>query len=437
MGTTLSQIEYWRGINKPDNKTNNINNTPDGGREAIYLSYDIFLGLTVLGGLFALDHLYLRSPLTFIAKIVVNMLTMGTWWLYDASHAIFNRNVVKVFGLGVPGLGPKGIAAGVLASDIPDKKHMSFFIYALALFIGGIFGLDSFILGDKQSGYIRLICLITFILAPVAILWWLYNTGLFLFKTKDVINKHWEYFGAPPPLEHGMSIGEKLLVRFPILQTIVGPISTVKSVATTATQIAKDLFEDPVGIASSTVQTVAKPVINAATTAAKPVINAATTAVSTAASTAVAPIMPMIDTGLGVAKQGLDTVHEGLSLGKTALNTGSTIASQTLNVIDKTATAATAALALAPQAASLSSGFTSSAAQQALNTLGQSGGGIINQDNGILPYVVIGTISLIVVSGFILTFRRISQNGDPRKNDTPPEPGVLRESNKKESSKST
>ena len=140
-------------------------------------------------------------------------MTLGSWWLYDASQAVFNKDVVKVFGLGVPGLGPKGIAAGVLVNDVPDKKHMSFFIYALALLFGGMFGLDSFIVGDKQSGFIRLICLITGILAPIAIFWWLFNIGKFFLKTKDVTNQYWEYFGAPQPAEQRMTWGEKLVQK--------------------------------------------------------------------------------------------------------------------------------------------------------------------------------------------------------------------------------
>ena len=421
MGLTISQITAWRGRNNTTtnntNTTNTTNTTNSTGNNTNYLSYDVFLGLSVLGGFFALDHLYLRSPLTFIAKLITNFFTFGMWWLYDASQAIFNRDVLKVYGLGIPGLGPKGIAAGVLASDVPDKKHMSFFVYALALFAGGIFGLDSFIVGDKKSGFIRLMCLISFIMAPVAILWWLYNTGLFLFKTKDVVNKYSEYFGAPPSSDHGMSIAEKLVAKFPFLKTLLGPAIAVKSAAesaiTTATQIAETVFDDPIGAATATVKTVAKPVMNAVSTA-------ATTAVSTVA----APIMPTIDTGLDVAKQGIE-------LGRSALNTGSTIATKTLNVVDKTATAAAAALALAPQAASLSSSFTPAAAEQALSRLGEQMGG--SQDNDILPYMVIGTLALIALSSIILSYSRIRQNGQNSSayNDIPPEPRVFREMNKK------
>ena len=429
MGLTISQIEYWRGKNNTASTANTADNTPNTnntGKSTNYLSYDVFLGLSVLGGFFALDHLYLRSPLTFVAKLITNFFTFGVWWLYDASQAIFNRDILKVYGLGVPGLGPKGIAAGVLASDVPDKKHMSFFVYALALLAGGIFGLDSFIVGDKQTGYIRLFCLISFIMAPVAILWWVYNTGLFLFKTKDVVNKHWEYFGAPPSSDYGMSISEKIFAKFPILQTLLGPAMAVKSAATsavtTATDLAEAVFEDPLGAASSTIKTAAKPVIYAATaatdtlkTAAKPVIDAA----SAAATTITGPIIPTIDSGLEVAKKGLE-------LGKSALNAGSSIATKTLNVVDKTATAAASALAIAPQAAALSSSFTPTAAAASLNKLGaQTGGGY--QDNDILPYMVIGTLALMALSSIILSYQRIRQNRRPYNDDVPPEPRIFRE----------
>lgn len=482
MSLGVSQIEYWREVNKPNknNDNSNVKDAKEGGPGAIYLSYDVFLGLTVIGGLLALDHLYLRSPLTFIAKIIVNILTLGSWWLYDASQAVFNKDVVKVFGLGVPGMGPKGIAAGVLASDVPDKKHMAFFIYGLAVIIGGIFGLDSFIVGDKQSGFIRLICLITGILAPVAIFWWLYNLGLFLFKPKDVTNKYWEYFGAPQPAESRMSIGEKLFTKLPFFEKIFGPVSKVKTtvvntaegVVNTAETLGEALSENPVKATESIVTDQFDYIenkINTATDTAgeiltgpvrlvgervnkiitntadkfsgqlKPAINTALLPVKGAITAAVEPVLAAaapfkatLNTGLATAQTGLQVAQDGLALGKTALNTGSAIASRTLNVIDDTAKAATQALTLAPSASALASGLTTVAAQKALNKLNQQGGG--TGDLGVLPYVMMGTLALIVVSGLVITYRRFRQNEQPRKDDSPPEPGVLRESNKEKSS---
>lgn len=473
MSSGISQIEYWREVNKPDK--NNVANTKsitEGGPGAIYLSYDVFLGLTVIGGFLALDHLYLRSPLTFIAKIIVNILTLGSWWLYDASQAVFNRDVVKVFGLGVPGLGPKGIAAGVLASDVPDKKHMSFFIYGLAIILGGLFGLDSFIVGDKQSGFIRLICLITGLLAPIAIFWWLYNLGKFLFKTKDVVNQYWDYFGAPPPAEYGMTLGEKLATKFPFLQTIFGPINRVKSsvenVIKTSENVAEALAINPVEtiitkplnsienkldnvsdvaskiltgpvrvvgervnkILQNTVTKVEDELKPAIETALVPISGAITTAIEPVIS-AVAPIKQTLNAGIATAQTGLEVAKDGIALGKNTLNTGREIVGKTLNVVGQTADAATQALTLVPSAAALTSGLSTVAAQQALNKLNQQGGG---SDSTILPYMMMGTLVIIIVSGLVITYHRYRQNEQPRKDDSPPNPEtpitrVLRESN--------
>jgi hypothetical protein len=502
MSAGVSQIEYWREPNKPDknNSGANAKNVTEGGPGAIYLSYDVFLGLTVIGGLLALDHLYLRSPLTFLAKLIVNILTLGTWWLYDASQAVFNKDVVKVYGLGVPGMGPKGIAAGVLASDVPDKKHMAFFIYGLALLIGGIFGLDSFIVGDKQSGIIRIVCLITGILAPIALIWWLMNVGKFLLKTKDVTSQYWEYFGAPPPVGHHLTFIEKLVQKFPFLDYIVGPINKIKNMLFGVVDDAEELGEAALSHPIDTLETVATapirfarnklgevvstaekivtgPVravseeIDALTdeagnvltgpiqmvgdkvnkvitntvervgTELKPAIESALqpaelafqTAVQGAVEpvlSAVQPLKNTLNTGLGVAQEGLATAKEGLALGKSALNDGTQLASNTLKVVGQTANAATKALTLAPAAAALTSGFTPVAAAASLAKLKQEGGG----DSGILPYVLMGTFAMIVVSGLVLTYRRYRQNGQPRKDDSPPEPGVLRKSNQEKSS---
>ena len=65
MGSSISQIQYWRNDGASDN-------IKEAGPGAVYLSYNIFLCLSVLGGFLGLDHLYLRSPLTFVAKFIVS-----------------------------------------------------------------------------------------------------------------------------------------------------------------------------------------------------------------------------------------------------------------------------------------------------------------------------------------------------------------------------
>ncbi len=226
MGTTVSNLKFWL------EELELFGNKEEKG-DSIYLSYKVFLGLTIVLGFFGLDHLYLRSPLTFLAKFIVNILFFGVWYLYDVSHALFNSDVVKLYGLGVPILGPKGIAAGVLSKEEPSKLHWNFFIYGLCLMLGGVFGLDSFLVGDNQTGAIRAILLISFIGAPIAIGWWIYHMFLFFTDTEGVINNNGDFFG-----KEGGSFKSRLFGMIPkfvlnIIEMFIAPLTgLVQAVAT-------------------------------------------------------------------------------------------------------------------------------------------------------------------------------------------------------------
>jgi len=188
---SISQLKYW--LTSTSEYTRK-----DGEQTGAYLSYDVFRVLSVLGGYFGLDHLYLRSPWTFLGKFVVNILFFGVWWIYDIAHAFFNEPILKVYGLGVPGLGPMGIAAGVLVKDDkPGNRHWAFMVYALVLFFGGIIGLDDFLLGNRQMGIIRLICCVSVILMPVAFLIWAYHIFQLFTNTESVVDSNKPFFGAP------------------------------------------------------------------------------------------------------------------------------------------------------------------------------------------------------------------------------------------------
>jgi len=415
MSSGVSQIEYWLGTNKNAGANNQNSNGKEGGDGAIYLSYDVFMALAVIGGFFALDHLYLRSPLTFLAKIVINILFFGVWWIWDALQAVFNDDVIKVFGLGVPSLGPKGIAAGVLANDIPDKKHMRFFIYAIALIFTGIFGVDSFLLGDKTSGFIRLISLITMIFSPIALGWWIYKLFKFFFDTKSVTNGNYEYFGAPSPFTP--SIADRLKSSIPILGSIIDPLVRVKDAAVGAVENVGEFAEGVITNPGAAIDSVLRGPIEK---------------IASLAGPAIKPVTNTVQMGLQTVDDIAGTARESLALGRNALDKGASLAQSTIETAGDVATAASAALSVAPAIAGLSSGLTPnaiSAAKTALTT--QAGGG---STSNVLPFVLMGTLLLIAVSGFILTYRRSRQNERPRKDDSPPEPGVLRESDKKESS---
>jgi len=245
MGTTVSNLKFW------EDKTPLFGDKEEGKNDSIYLSYNVFLGLSILGGFLALDHLYLRSPATFLAKIIINILCFGVWYWYDALQAVWNSDVIKLYGLSVPLLGPKGIGAGVLSKEIPSKLHWNFLIYSMCLLFGGIFGLDSFLVGDNRSGLIRLVSLISIIGIPIAIGWWCYNLFWYFTDTEYIINRNGSYFGR-----EGGSFASRLLgfipaFLVPIIESIVGPITATIGLASNTIELANHTVEKLPEVAST------------------------------------------------------------------------------------------------------------------------------------------------------------------------------------------
>ena len=228
MGSVVSQIYYWDGTSDK-NKANS--ETKPGS-----LSYDWYLILSVLGGFLGLDHLYLRSPSTAILKFFVNIFFYGAWWLFDALNAFFNRDIVKVFGVGIPGLGPYGIGAGCLAHDIPDKNHVNFFSYSFGLGFGGLFGLDSYMVGNTGTALLRLMCLVSIIGAPIAFLAWFYEIARWLFLTTEVIEQY-PYFGRAGGPPTGFFAGLFKMLPEVIAKPLIGIEAAINAFGVTADTI--------------------------------------------------------------------------------------------------------------------------------------------------------------------------------------------------------
>jgi hypothetical protein len=378
MGTGVSNLKFW------EEQPSLFGNDEDGANNSIYLSYNVFLGLSLLGGFLALDHLYLRSPVTFLAKIIVNLLCFGVWYWYDALQAIWNSDVIKLYGLSVPVLGPKGIGAGVLAKEKPSKLHLNFLIYSMCLIFGGIFGLDSFLVGDNRSGVIRLISLITIIGTPIAICWWCYNLFMYFTDTEYVINMNGPYFGRP-----GGSFASRLLgfipsFLVPIIKVFVEPVT------------------EAIALGNETLVTVNKG-IDTLPEVAREITGTFSGLVN--ASRQVGNISPLsalaTDSALR-AESAVQRAQQAQSQMK-GPQTGSS-----------------------PSAPPLS--------QQTGQQTGQQGGGsMIDSDLNALPYTLLGTVAFISIAGFAVTYYRSKKNVKPEADDSPPEPGVLRKPHQEES----
>jgi len=250
MGSSVSNLKFW------EEKPSLFGDKEEGANDSIYLSYHVFLALSILGGFIALDHLYLRSPVTFLAKIIVNVFCFGVWYWYDALQAIWNSDVIKLYGLSVPLMGPKGIGAGVLSKEKPSKLHWNFLIYSMCLLFGGVFGLDSFLVGDNRSGLIRLVSLISVIGVPIAIGWWCYNLFWYFTDTEYIINMNGPYFGR-----EGGSFASRLLglipaFLVPIIESVLGPITASINLANTTVELAKSSVNELPKVASTVAGTV-------------------------------------------------------------------------------------------------------------------------------------------------------------------------------------
>lgn len=406
-----TQYKYWNGTQTSGNGKTGPNSDPSYGPGHTNLSYGFLWALTLIGGYFALDHLYLRSPLSFIAKILVNVAFFGIWYIYDILQITFNKDVVKLFGLSIPAYGPAGIGAGVLGADKPDKNHTAFFVYALGLIFGGLFGLDSFITGHKKTGFIRIILLFSFILTPVAIIWYLMNIFKLFFNTNSVIEENSQYFDFPKPEEIKQSVISSFLDKIPIISSIANfikdPIDPIK-------RIIRDVEISPSNIIRK-VEAPIKGIIEDVTLPLKVVVQEGAQPIANA----ITGVTSAIEAGEGIAKAGIQLADNTVK-----------VAAGLEGVIREGEKDITGVLGAST---SLLGAYNQGVNEDPVN-LSQSGGGLI-EDSGVLPYVFMATLVTIIVSGLVITYRRFRQNVSTKtKDDAPPNPTAIRGSDSEESS---
>ena len=136
--------------------------------------------ITVIGGFVGADHFLIRSPVTGILKLIVNMMTMGAWYVYDIIQIYKDRESVQKNGLSIPILGAQGIGAGIFTDGKPDKKGddkdapvvtspWRWFVFLILVWYP--FGLDSFVAGDGMGAMVKFIGTFIPLLWPIMIIW--------------------------------------------------------------------------------------------------------------------------------------------------------------------------------------------------------------------------------------------------------------------------
>jgi hypothetical protein len=107
-------------------------------------------GLTFLGVL-GVDHFYLRSPLTGLAKLLT-FGGVGLWWIWDILQVWTEGDRVVKNGLTMPFDLGTGIGQGMITNtETHYKQRSSFSLWQLAALFGFV-GMDSFLLGKWGQG---------------------------------------------------------------------------------------------------------------------------------------------------------------------------------------------------------------------------------------------------------------------------------------------
>jgi len=154
------------------------------------ISPTLFTFITIIGGFFALDHILLRSPRTAALKVMVNLLGLGFWWIYDIVQTFAEWDSVEKYGLSVPYIGRPGLGAGIFtggaSSPAPDTVPSPFFFLLYVGFLGLPFGLSHFAAGDFMGGLVMLLFTLSGILAIFSFLWTAYSGLYLLYDTKSL-----------------------------------------------------------------------------------------------------------------------------------------------------------------------------------------------------------------------------------------------------------
>jgi hypothetical protein len=139
--------------------------------------YWTLVTITALGGFFGLDHFWLRSPTTGAIKCIVNILTLGLWWVYDMVQVFAEKDSVMKHGLSVPLAGPLGIGAGMFMDNQPDatpsRSPLRWMAYLLLMLTP--FGFDSLVGGDSNGAFAKLLSVLFPLMWPISFAWFFAN----------------------------------------------------------------------------------------------------------------------------------------------------------------------------------------------------------------------------------------------------------------------
>jgi hypothetical protein len=174
LDVNITQGSYWKGAQ---------------------ISYWAYLLLVTLPftGLFGVDHLLLRSPLTALLKFVSIIPLFGFWYFYDIAQAFGEEESIKKYGIGVPYYGPVGIGAGMFKDaqhpssppEIPRPWTYIGYVLTSILFIS--FPINKLVIGDYWGALAQISMFVLFPLTFMAIAWGFYDVYRIFFDARGLL----------------------------------------------------------------------------------------------------------------------------------------------------------------------------------------------------------------------------------------------------------
>jgi TM2 domain-containing membrane protein YozV len=158
-------------------------------------NYFNFIVISVLFGLFGLDHFYLRSFQTGGLKILLNVCGLGIWYFWDLIQIFNNSKKVRAEGLDLPFDWGGGIGRGVfveLTEGVPPpeiaKSYKDFFVYGLLTIFLGFIGAEKFYIGDTEKGLIKMLSILSIYPILLGLIWVIYDIYIVIFAPQSIMD---------------------------------------------------------------------------------------------------------------------------------------------------------------------------------------------------------------------------------------------------------
>ena len=103
-------------------------------------------------GMAGIDHYLLGSQQTAFAKFFVNLLTFGSWYVYDILQSL-DADKISDMGLDFPFYGGGAVGKGKMAADAKDLGHVgeAFLNLLFASVAGTLYLIDHYVLEKQKS----------------------------------------------------------------------------------------------------------------------------------------------------------------------------------------------------------------------------------------------------------------------------------------------